>query len=71
MPARSESNAKAFGAANTGADYTPQEIAFLKAVEVFKRRHRVKFPSFVDVLRVACEMGYRPPGEDGAARVKA
>lgn len=47
-----------------GATYTPEEIEFLTAVRAWQRRTGQKFPSFVDVLNIARDLGYRkvPPG---------
>lgn len=40
-----------------GADYTDEELAFLKAMDAFKRV--VPFPTWCDALRVAKSLGYR------------
>lgn len=68
------------GEAHVGADYTPAEVEFLRAVEQFKQRARVRYPSAIDLLRLAVRMGYAPPGpvvttgaetrEDRASRVE-
>jgi hypothetical protein len=52
---------------NIGSHYTEEEVEFLKAVDRYIRTHRRKFPTFVEVLRVAKSIGYvkttpLPPG---------
>ena len=39
-----------------GAEYTEQEIEFLRRVEAYKKLARRKFPTFVEVFRIAREM---------------
>jgi hypothetical protein len=38
-------------------DYTAEQLAFLKAMEVFRRIH--PFPTYRQVLQVAYQLGYR------------
>jgi hypothetical protein len=53
---------------NIGADYTEEEVEFLKVMDRYIRRVGRKFPTFVEVLRVAKAVGYAkttpplPPG---------
>lgn len=42
-----------------GSDYTAEQLAYLVAVEAFKRKHQVRYPALTDYLRIALEMGYR------------
>ena len=44
-----------------GADYTDEETEWLRTVERWKKVNRVRFPSAVDLLRLAKAMGYRKP----------
>lgn len=60
---RSQSIATRSGSVDEGAEYTAEEVRYLKAVEAFKTRARCRFPTAVDLLRVAVRMGYRPPCE--------
>lgn len=50
--------------AGGAADYDDAERAFLVAMDVYKRRHRVKFPALTDVLAVLRSLGWRPPPAD-------
>lgn len=52
------------GESNVGSDYSPAEVDFLRAVEQFKQRARVRYPSAVDLLRLAVRMGYRLEGSN-------
>lgn len=38
--------------------YSPDELELLKAVDEFKRRTGVKFPSVTEVLRIAESIGW-------------
>ncbi len=49
-----------------GAEYTPDEVAFLQAVDVYKRRTGHKFPSLIELLDVLRELGWRPPERPAA-----
>jgi hypothetical protein len=49
-----------------GADYTPDEIEFMAAMENYKREHRRPYPDFREVLAVAESLGYRRVGEPRA-----
>jgi hypothetical protein len=42
-----------------GADVTPEELEFLKAMERFQRRHRRRYPTWREVLFVLKSLGYR------------
>jgi hypothetical protein len=52
---------KAFGSheINMGADYTEEEVEFIREMDRFMREKRRRFPTFVEVLRVAKSLGYR------------
>ena len=47
-------------------DYSADELELLKAVDAYRRRENVKFPTAVDVLKVMRSLGYRKI-QDGAA----
>jgi hypothetical protein len=56
-----------------GADVTPEELEFLKAMERFQRRHRRRYPTCREVLFVLKSLGYRrvtdpapPPADSGS-----
>ena len=42
-----------------GAYYTAEEEVFLMAVRAYQEANGRKFPTFVEVLRVAKSLGYR------------
>ena len=44
---------------NIGAEYDAEQIAFLMAVDQFKRANRRPFPTWTDVLAIARSLGYR------------
>jgi hypothetical protein len=46
-----------------GANFTDDEIEFLKAMENYKRKFSRPFPSWHEVLKVILELGYHkdPP----------
>jgi hypothetical protein len=56
---RKGSHATFFGELNTGETYTAEEIEYLKAVDAWKKLHRVRFPSNIDLLNIAKSLGYR------------
>ena len=41
------------------ADYTPEELEFLAAVDKYKREHRRPFPALTELLGVLKSLGYR------------
>jgi hypothetical protein len=41
--------------------YTDDELEFLKAVGSYRREKKRPFPTAVEYLRIAIEMGYRKP----------
>jgi len=45
-----------------GADVTPEEFVFLKAVERFQRRTRRRYPSWREILSILRSLGYRKVG---------
>lgn len=47
-----------------GSAYSPSELAFIQAVDAFRRRTRRKFLSAVDHLRIVASLGWlRLPAE--------
>jgi hypothetical protein len=62
-------------ATNVGADYTPDELEFLHAIDRYKRKHRRPFPAWSEVLQVLLSLGYRkqvtPPPAIPAANAAA
>ncbi len=47
-------------------DYTDEEIAFMKAMDQYKRDNRRPFPTWSEVLEVLRALGYRKVAEPGA-----
>lgn len=48
-----------FNGTQVGHEYSAEDMEFLKALEQFKQKHRIKFPSAIDHLNVARSLGYR------------
>jgi hypothetical protein len=44
-------------------DYTDEEIAFMKAMDLYKRANRRPFPTWSEVLEVLRSLGYRKVAE--------
>lgn len=44
-------------------DYTDEEIAFMKAMDQYKRDNRRPFPTWSEVLEVLVSLGYRKVAE--------
>lgn len=44
-----------------GADYTPDELEVLKAVDAYRRRTGKKFPTVTEIMTVMAGLGWRPP----------
>jgi hypothetical protein len=40
-------------------DYTPEEIEFMRAMDLYKRNNRRPFPTWSEVLEVIRSLGYR------------
>src|SRR5215470_8295520 len=47
-------------------DYTDEEIAFMKAIDQYKRDNRRPFPTWSEVLEVLHALGYRKVAEPTA-----
>src|SRR5258708_33768453 len=47
-------------------DYTDEEIAFMKAMDQYKRDNRRPFPTWSEVLEVLAALGYRKGAEETA-----
>jgi hypothetical protein len=47
-------------------DYTDEEIAFMKAMDQYKRDNRRPFPTWSEVLEVLRALGYRKVAEETA-----
>lgn len=62
MAANTLAGANAFG---SRANYTDDEVEFLKAMERFKREHCRPFPTCSEVLAVLQSLGYRKIAEPG------
>lgn len=43
---------------NIGADYTEEEVEFLKVMDQYIRQSKRKFPTFVEILRLVKTLGY-------------
>jgi hypothetical protein len=53
------------GALYPGAEYTEDELEFLRAMQNYIRLQRRPFPSYTEVLAVARALGYRKVGPAG------
>jgi hypothetical protein len=42
-----------------GAEYTPEEVQFLRALDRWQRRTHTRFPTATEVLAVAVSCGWR------------
>jgi hypothetical protein len=47
------------GVAHQGADYTPEEVEYLRALTAFKQTHGKPFPSEIDRLNILRALGWR------------
>ena len=47
------------GASACMPDYSDEELEWLKAVDYFRRTRQLRFPTAVDLLRLAKALGYR------------
>ena len=47
-------------------DYSDEEIAFMKAMDLYKRANRRPFPTWSEVLEVLRALGYRKVAEPTA-----
>lgn len=54
------------GAVFVGADMTPEELEFCKAMDRYKRNRKRPYPTFSEVLKVIRSLGYRKVA-DGAS----
>lgn len=43
----------------TGADYTPDELEFLTAVDAYKRQTGRAFPAWTEILALFVSLGYK------------
>lgn len=48
-------------AVHMGADYTDDELAFMQAMDRYKRENRRPFPTWREVLAVLTSLGYHKP----------
>jgi hypothetical protein len=44
---------------HVGADYSDDDVQFLKAIERYKRENRRPYPTWAEVLAVLKSLGYR------------
>ncbi len=51
-------NPRSVDAVCVGAEYTAEEVEFLKAMDAWMHRVHCRFPTFVEVLNVAKALGY-------------
>lgn len=58
-PRATERRSPPRGPADFDAPFTEEELAFLRAVEEFKRRNRRPFPTWREVLGILKSLGYR------------
>lgn len=49
--------------AGSEVEYTDDELAFLKAVDTYKRENRRPYPTWSEVLEIAKSLGYRKVAE--------
>ncbi|QEL19221.1 hypothetical protein [Limnoglobus roseus] len=68
---RHDSIALQSNSAEGGVTYTDDELRFLRAVDAYKAKNKVKFPTAVDLLRVAVSIGYELRGSPGNLAVAA
>ncbi len=54
---------KMTGQVNVGSDYSDDEIEFMMAVDKFKRRTDIKFPTLAELLSIVKDLGYSKNGE--------
>ncbi len=47
------------GETDAGADYTPDEIEFMLAMERYRRQTKHEYPTYAEALRVAKSLGWR------------
>lgn len=47
-----------FNSVVQGADYDEEELAFLKAIDAYKRDNQCPFPSWCEILAVFKSLGY-------------
>ena len=52
-------------------DYTDKEVAFMKAMDEYKRRSGRQFPTWSEVLEVLYNMGYRQVAEPTELVIKS
>ncbi len=50
---------------HVGADYSYEELTFLRAVDRYKSRHQRPNPTMPEILGVARALGYRRTAEPG------
>jgi hypothetical protein len=48
-----------FNATHLGADYAPDEVEFMTAMDEYKRLNRRPFPTWREVLYVLKRLGYK------------
>ncbi len=58
-PGTNYDRALGLGEVHVGAEYDAAEMEFIRAVDEFKRRRGVRFPSNTQLLRVLLSLGYR------------
>ena len=46
-------------AIHLGAEYTPEELEFLRAVDHYKRSKRRPFPTWIEVLDILRSLGWQ------------
>ncbi len=42
-----------------GAEYTPEEVEFIMAVDVWKKKYHRRFPTVVDLMHILQLLGYK------------
>lgn len=50
-------------------DYNEEELAFMRALDEYKRRNGRMFPTCSEILEVVKELGYRLPGQVDVAPI--
>jgi hypothetical protein len=48
-----------------GAEYGPEEVEFIKAMDAYMQMNRRRFPQFTEVLAVLLSLGWRRVAEPG------
>jgi hypothetical protein len=48
-----------FSGTHLGADYSEEQLEFLRAVQAYKSKHQRPHPTLCEILAIAVALGYR------------